>query len=160
LDFTPLVRDTDAAADAGLALLPDDAVIETPKPPSLLDQSADEFDDFSLILSREGASTGPQAGPVMHAGQVDAQGAVVRMRYDDLGGLVTLHDLVVYNAPCAAGDSGAAVFVRDSGALAGIHVGALTGDAGGSASAGLMTPIRTVFSSLQIPFSLDSIATG
>jgi hypothetical protein len=141
VDFTRLdPASTSNATDAAIArcnAVPRDTSVPGVGVPSdILPLAAAEFTDHSMVVSRRGIGSGPATG------NIDGFGAV-KIDYPDIGQVI-VNDLVIYTAPGAGGDSGAALFVDGTKTVAGLHVGAL------DANRSIFTPIQSVFDALGV----------
>jgi hypothetical protein len=106
-------------------------------PDQILSQAAADFPDLNLVLVRNGVGSSQQEGSVDGFGSVN-------LFYSDLGQTVTLNSVVTLNAQSEGGDSGAAIFVKGTQTVAGLHVGAI------SDSQSVFFPIKAVFDALDV----------
>ena len=79
------------------------------------------------------------------AGSVEGHRGVINLFYEGLGQTVPAANLVAYNAACAGGDSGAAVFVDGTATVAGLHVGGIQ-----EAARSVCTPVQLIFASFGL----------
>jgi hypothetical protein len=136
LDPSSRSNATDAAIATCNAVPRDSSVPDIGVPRDILSLAASQFTDYSVVLSRRGVGSAPCTG------NVDGFGAV-KISYPDIGQVI-VNDLVIYTAPGAGGDSGAAVFVDGTQTVAGLHVGAL------DVRRSIFTPIQSVFDALGV----------
>jgi hypothetical protein len=106
-------------------------------PDQILTLSASDFAGSGIVLVRNGAGSGRQEGSIDGFGSVN-------LFYSDLAQTVTLNNVVTLNAPSEGGDSGAALFVKDTQTVAGLHVGAI------SPTQSVFFPIEAVFDALGV----------
>ena len=141
-DFSAIETGIVNQMDAAIARLNDSVQTSTADP--ALGAPTDVLDsqglaDTSLVLARNGLGSGLQQG------NVEGHSGVINLFYEDLGQTVPVANLVVYNAPCAGGDSGAAVFVDGTTTVAGLHVGGIQ-----EAARSVCTPIQLIFDNLGL----------
>jgi hypothetical protein len=129
--------------DAALAVVAegvavDRAILQIGQPAGINDLSQQDFASISqLNLVRTGATTNRQEGTL------DSVNATFTVLDDTSGRNVTFNNVVVYNASCAAGDSGAAVLERDTNRVVGLHFG-------GTGPQGFFIHIQTIFDRLNV----------
>jgi hypothetical protein len=133
------VNDVDAAlADVAAGIEFDRTILKIGQPAGISDLSQQDFSSIGqTVLVRTGAATDRQEGTL------DSIHATFSVLDENSGQSVTFRNVVVYNAPCAAGDSGAAVLERDTSRVVGLHFG-------GTGSQGFFTHIQTVFDELNV----------
>jgi hypothetical protein len=105
-------------------------------PNAILPLAASEFTDHSMVVFRNGVGSGPATG------SIDGFGSA-KLNYADIGQVI-VNNLVIYTAPGAGGDSGAAVLVQGTQTVAGLHVGMLDDNRS------VFTPIQAVFDALGV----------
>lgn len=139
----PVDPDGENEIDAALATIEegvnlDRAILQIGQPAGVNDLSHQDFASISQMnLARTGAATNLQGGTL------DSVRATLAVLDENSGRNVVFKNVVVYNATCQAGDSGAAVLEKDTNRAVGLHFG-------GTGPQGFFIHIQTIFDKLNV----------
>jgi hypothetical protein len=142
-DFSILHPDIDSPTDAALFRpnqQPNMEIEGIGVPSGVSNFTAEDFNAGQIRTIRNGVGSGLRTGEV-----IGAKGSILLEAVGAPLGRVALSDQVAYDTRSHAGDSGAAVFLRGTTQVLGMHVGGEE-----EADIGYFTPIRSIFRTFDL----------